>query len=261
LIHAILLGIASHPRIQKPGIEYPVASFGDNNEVLIEQFRAYGGYELENPGLCCSVYPSYSSRETKGSSPVSSRKRSIEFQDYTLGNKFEEGSLGLATYNIIVELTYQDLAFGPSYVINYDSISPLSTEHELETPHGYNLQIQTELNPAPPTGEETRPEGVQQNLASEVSILINPAEELLREYMDLMRIVLDDLPSIKPYAIRSTKVLSVDFPTSAWSRKNEDIYFHSAYLSWELTLYSPSNWRQVSFMPTRNISNTLEVLP
>jgi hypothetical protein len=70
LIHAVILGIASHPKIVNPGIFYPIQINGLNNEVKIEQFRAYGGYELENPALCCSVYPAYSSRVTKGSSPL-----------------------------------------------------------------------------------------------------------------------------------------------------------------------------------------------
>ena len=252
LIHAIIVGIASHPRIQKPGIYYPVADGGFETEVLIEQYRAYGGYELENPGLCCSVYPAYSSRATKGSSPlIVTRERSIKYEDYTLGNKTEEGAISWATYSVIVELTYQDVAFGPSQNVYYDILEPVDESYPLETPHGQNIRTHTGNEPNLQDNllsERPSPNGLQLKQGKKVEFLINPAEELLREYMDLIRLVLNDLPSIKPFLIKSSKVNSVDFPTSAWSRANTDIYFHSAYISWELTLFPPANWRQVYFM-------------
>lgn len=258
LIHAVIIGIASHPKIKNPGIFYPIQVEGSNSQILIEQYRAYGGYELENPGLCCSVYPAYSSRTTQGSSPlVVTKERSIKYTDYTLGNKFEDGAINFETYTIVVELTYQDVAFGPTYEIFYDSIDPIDPFRPLETPHGYNIEIKNNSTSNLDNNLQSNslsPNEIQLTQNNKVEFLINPAEELLREYLPLMKLVLDDLPSIRPYLIRTSRVTSVDFPTSAWSRSNPDIYFHSAYLTWELTLYPPTNFRQVSFLPPRQIT-------
>lgn len=265
LVHAAILGIASHPKITNPGIYYPIQIDGANNEVKIEQYRAYGGYELENPGLCCSVYPAYSSRATKGSSPlVVTKERSIKYEDYTLGRKFEEGSISFATYSLIIELTYQDVAFGPTQSIYYDMVNPTDGQIPLESPHGQNIEVK--YNDTPNLQDNllsTRLSnvGVQLDQSQRVEFLINPAEELLREYMELLRLVLDDMPTIKPYSIRSSRVTSMDFPTSAWSRANEDIYFHSAYISWELTIFPPTNWRQVNFIPPSVPSIDISISP
>ncbi|EKQ70396.1 hypothetical protein OsccyDRAFT_0683 [Leptolyngbyaceae cyanobacterium JSC-12] len=257
LVLGTIVALASHPRIQNPGIYY----IGSNTEEKIVSWRSYGGYELEEEGLVCSVYPAYSSRTTAGSAPPLGKQKSIQIEPYNLGSRMDASSLEQGTYNLIVELSYRDANLGEIVKLGYDFIQSTDGIPPLNTPHGTNVMPHegTSLNLASEdlTAFQAEPQGLQRQFQT-VEIKVSPAEELLREYTELLRLVLNDIPHIRPYTIRSSRVVTIDFPTSAWTRESEDLLFHTAYIHWELTLYPPGSWKDVYFMPVTSISATAQ---
>lgn len=257
LVLATIVGLASHPRIQNPGIYY----VGSSKEEKIVAWRAFGGYELEEEGLVCSVYPAYSSKTANGSPPPLSKQKSIQLKPYTLGTLGDSGSLEDGTYTLIIELSYRDANFGDALRVNYDQ---LRTQEGLPplTPHGLNVMAHDGLGLDLATDDleafQPNLEGISRTREG-LTVLISPAEELLREYTELIRLALNDLFIMRPFTVRSAQVTSIDFPTSSWSRKSEDILFHTAYLVWELTLYPPTHWKDIYFLPIQNLELTTEV--
>ncbi len=273
LCEATLVGIASHPRIKNPGIYYPIRQLGlPAEEIKVIKWRQGGGMEILEGELSCSVYPFFAARSLINGAPSQAREKSCTFKPYTLGGSTTAGEATVeATYQIVVELSYRDVAIGETRKIKY---AALETNEELFTPHYLNfapdasstLAIGGDVPGRFNRGEITPSETLQglrsldmptdhccppssRQAASvrplELEVEINPAELILQDYMDLMRLVLGDMRFILPYRTKSTFVKSIDFPTSSWSQNNENLVFHMAYLIWEISLYPPSSWQQL----------------
>ena len=257
LILATIIGIQSHPRIRKPNIFYPILQPGEEpQEVFIENWRDFGGIALEDPGLTCSVYPNHTARDTRRGRPEDGR--SIKYAPYTLGGPTDATSNDIAHYQLVVELAYQDERYGEG--IDFEYTEQDSLDMQLAN-HAYlnalNIDQYRSLEYESPFLAPDTPLPAVQSKPNSVTIRTNVGESILREYMDLIRLVLVDLPTLRPFSVRSSQLLCVDYPTSNWIRRNTDIYFHSAYLIWELTLYPPNSWKDIYFMPVKrvNISN------
>jgi len=236
LIWSTLAGLSSHPRIKKPDIFYPITEEeAEPERVYIERWKTYDGWELQEPGLTCSIYPKYSNKSSTTNTPDA---QTAEFTPYELG---KNGS-AKGVYNLIVQLHYQDVAINNVKTIPYYVVR--SPEGML-TPHGVNFLTGDSLQDKYSLREYNNKinnyvlNSYSYIEKSEIEIEINPAEEILREYLDLIRAVLDELRTILPWRIKSTRVKSYDFPTSSWSSKEENINFHLAYLEWEVTVFIP----------------------
>jgi hypothetical protein len=244
LIHAIIAAIASHKKLKNPGIYYP----NTTDEVLITRYRAYGGYDLDSPGLTLSVYPIYPSRLSKGSALSKGNYKSVEYVPTYLGSSQEFG-VDTATYTFIIDLTYLEGTFGETSKVKYQLaerfFDPLNST--MDSVHGTDINVQELSFSTYQEQQDTPRDGYQVN-NYEIEFDILPAEEILREYVDLLRLILNELPTIRPYLIRSSQVTNVNFPTSAWSRDSTDLLLHSAYLIWEVTSYAPRTLRDIFMM-------------
>ena len=248
LIWSILVGISTHPRIKEPKIYFPSISTDPQEleEIKINKWRTYDGLEVQNQDLTCSVYPLSSSKKLN---TITNEPESAIFEPYELGRK----GVKKATYKIIVQLYYTGIAINNSLTLPY---FVLKNESGVETPHGTNFAFSKD----PTLEEQTKFEkysrlvnGYKDNINSievdDLEIEINVGEEVLREYMDLLRIVLDDMPIILPWKIKSTQVKGYDFPTSSWSRDDPNVYFHTAYILWEICLYAPGSEEMSTMVP------------
>jgi hypothetical protein len=228
----------------------------------IASWRAYGGYELEVPGLTCSVYPAYTPHSIKGSAPPLTRQKSIELTPYTLGQRTDASFSYEGKYTLIIELSLQDPALGTTTTLSYDLLTMVDGLPPL-TPHGMNYAYHegTALNLSDTTLEDTQPLSIpdlgMQKTFHQLDIRVSPGEELLREWMELIRLALDDMPTIRPFTVRSSTVKAIDFPTSAWTRQATDLLFHSSYLVWELILFPPASWKDIYFIPASDINVNL----
>lgn len=258
IINSTIVGIAIHPAIKNPIIYYPVPELdGSKRPVRIERYRDYDGVELEEPGLTCSVFPFYSSRTLKTNPSPRLNDKSVSYEQYTLGPKTRAGSAVEATYRLIVQLNYQDVAINERINVPYHKLNTILTN---PIPHG--MQYITDENVI---DNINKFEGIDLDKAldtrephsfiehGEITVEINPGENILREYIDLIRIILDEMPTMVGWSIRSSEVKSIDFPTTSWLRTNTDVYFHSAWLLWELCIFAPTSWRDL------NIPSPLEL--
>lgn len=252
LVISTIVGLASHPRIQNPGIY----RLGSKTEEKVQVWRAFGGYELIEPGLVCSVYPAYSTKTPKGALPPLTSKKSVVLSPYTLGSLPETGSLEEGIYTLVVELSFRDPSFGEVIKVGYDQMQSIYPDVPPLTPHGMNVMAHEggQLNLATNDLEAYLPstEGLYREYKT-VNISVSPAEELLREYTELFRLALNDMPGLRPFSVRSANVIAIDYPTSAWSREATDLLFHIAYLVWEIKLFPPTHWKDIYFMPIHSV--------
>lgn len=241
LIWSTIAGISCHPKIKKPGIFNPAPNNnGEFEEIFIEKWRTFDGWELEDDRLTCSVYPKYSTKSSTTSTPSA---QSATFQPYELSEK----GTTLATYTLIVQLQLQDVAIGrePMTLPYYVAVS---NSGDMITPHGFNFVADEDVDLSDRQKLREFNDRVDEYIINEpkriersnVEVEINPAEEILREYMDLMRTVLSDLRTILPWSVRSTQVTDYDFPTASWSSNEPNVYFHIAYLEWEVRVFVPT---------------------
>jgi len=223
LINTTIVNIASHPLIKEPVVYYPIVTQGAEPEpVKIERYRTYDGIELIEPGLTLAVFPAYSSK-TFNTGFRSSLFNSVKLKPYTMGSKNTPGFLYEVTYYIAVALYYSDVSINNSITVNYlKQDNRVVIYDKSQTFHPPDLiDKYTDFLPEENTLE----------------IEINPAEDILRDYMDVLRIVLDDIPRLYPFSLRYTSVDTMDFPTTSWLRDNKDVYFHTSYLMWEVGGY------------------------
>lgn len=252
LVHAALVCIASHPRIQNPGIYHPIPDAnGKYQEIKIERWLDSGGLVLNNPspGMACAVYPAHTGRHVRRGGPSPSVERNMAsalFDTYTLGSK--RGGVESATYRLIVELSYQEVSYtGETAKIRYyQSHSWLQ-----DIQHAYRVLF-TDNPDYLGWADSPTTYGVQPIQAAnpdvfqvrEIEVEINAGEAILRDYVDLMRLVINDISVMRPFMTKPGQVTMYDLPTSNPLRVGENIFFHMAYLVWEIHCHVPSSWQE-----------------
>lgn len=221
IVYNTLAVIHNHPAIQNPIVKYPLPNFNNIQEpVKIERYRTYDGLELIEPGLTLSIFPRYGSALSSASSPYGGSLAS-EFKPYTLGAK-SEGSMYESTYYLTINLAYQDVALNNEKTLIYvkDKFNNVASDRE---------KLMSNSNDPFP-------------ISKELVLEINPAEEILRDYLEVIRLILESIDYYAPWSIRSSIITGMGFPSTSWSKDNKQIYFHQAYMNWELSTYAPTNY-------------------
>lgn len=221
LIYSLLTQIHNHPLIKNPPIYFPSSPNTKSEQAKITQYRTYDGKELIEPGLCLSVFPNYSS----DIEPVS-----VKYKPETMGPK-SPGFLYEVTYDIVIAIMYQAVSLNEEEVFRYVS----SKENN-------NKLIVINENTTLIDKKKITDNLLEEQLINDqtFTIQVNPGEEILRDYLDLIRLVLDDIPSLLPWNTRFSYTKGYNFPTTSWESKSENIYFHRAYLNYEISLFSPA---------------------
>jgi hypothetical protein len=236
LCRALINAIATHPLIKNPGIYYP-AIVGDRvstEPVRIEKWRLFGGIELIEPGLTLAVFPFHSSfKTTSASYSRSVTDKTMNFGD--VGNRSELGRSNYSTVGgvirIVIQLYYREASFDAPIKIKSDLVS--FTDITSITPHGEHVQLGDELG----TADLSSTEYAVEDHMLDVQIL--PGEEILRDYIPLLRYVIRDITELRPFSIRNPFVHVVDYPTSNWIREGENLIFHTAYIVVEYDISEP----------------------
>ena len=237
LCRALINAIATHPLIKEPGIYYPaiVGETAQTEPIRVSTWRLFGGLELIEPGLTLSVFPYHSGYKLK--SAVYSRliaDKSLHFDEKHKAAQL--GALGTAasagTMRIIVQIYYQDTTFNAPIQIRSDLVS--QSDLTTNIPHGELVQLKDEPQ------ESVLDDRVYfQTEESVLNVQILPGEEILRDYMPLLRHVVRDLPILHPFYHRNPNILYVDYPTSNWIREGENLVFHTAYMCIEYDIQEP----------------------
>lgn len=237
IINSTVVAINEHELIKNPPIYYPIPdSNGNEEQIKVARYRNFDGQELVEPGLTISVFPSR--KAASGSLPV-------QFKPYTLGSK-EGGFQYEVTLRLAVSVHYQDVALEQnsifSYTVSSDNYKVIN--HDNVTKKGAK-KILKNLN-----------ENFTQQKT--IAVEINPGEEIIRDYLFLLKYVLDANTLLLPWSIKSSEIESIDLPTTEWDKTSTNIYFHYGYLVWNLTLYLPGSLREITAPKVDTISTTLQ---
>lgn len=234
IVYSTIAAIASHPIIKNPPVYYPVTTrTKTEKQIKVNRFRAYDGIELIEPGLTISVFPAHAEKSDGGA---------VQFKPYTLGAQNTE-FLYQATYRLIISLAYQEVAIGEKTRVNY-----YQNHYYFPTEQPHGEQVVTEEYKQYLRQKDNRPLD-----KGSVVVEINPGEDILRDYLDIMKIVLDDIRHLPPWNIRSAQIVSYTFPTTSWLKQNTDVYFHTAYITWELVSFPPGSLRNLAMETPKDI--------
>lgn len=218
IIFTALATIRNHPNIVDPIVKSPVADqFGNFPTIPIVKYRNFDGIELPEGGLTLSIFPRYS----PGDHPYGGD--AATFNPVTLGNK-GLGAMYEVTYHLVVSLAYQDVALG-----NITQLSYVRSNNKDYYSSADKKKVQESTGDFPIIEES-------------FEIEINTAEDILRDYIEVIRFILESIERYVPWALRGNSVTSIGFPSSSWERDNPQIFFHKAYLQWDITTYSPTQF-------------------
>lgn len=235
IIYSAIAMIHNHRHIKNPIVTNPVPNAdGSFTPVPVDSYRNYDGIELLEPGLTIAVFPAFTAKTEKAAYSLSSMN-SAKFEVMQIGPKAKD-FLYEATYSLVIAVYYQEVAIGETKNIVY-----FSDDKD---------RIQVESKAALIGANRTyKNEGL--------TVEINPGEDIVRDYIDVLRLIIEEgsKGGLLPWSIRSSEVKAFDFPTSSWLRQSNDIYFHMAYLAWDISLYVPSHFPD-NYPPT----NTVETL-
>jgi hypothetical protein len=226
LIYSAIAAIYNHRFIKNPIVYSPIPdNRGNYQPVSINRYRTYDGKELIEPGLTLAIFPASSNR-AESSSYTNNPPNSATFTPFEIGKK-DSNYQYEGIYKFVVGLYYQEVAINETKDLIYYTLKNkpevIIEDRDIARERKANLWDAKKLN-----------------------IEINPGEDILRDYLDVLRLVIEelDVDGLLPWRVRGSQVTHFDFPTSSWSAKNENIYFHYAYLYWEISMYTPAIFKK-----------------
>lgn len=236
IVIAVLSGIATHPLVLEPPIYHPtdVDAFDNPLQMKIGKLRTYAGKELSDvSSLVLSVYPIPRSMEI-------GVKHSVMSEPYLIGNTHPGDYIDKCKFSLCVELHFFDPIFDAPIEVpvfqhrNYDH----STFHgdAMDYKDGQSLPLPFEELVTPPT--------ILENIDFTPTVSIIPAEEILRAYGSLLRNVIRDQDTFKPWNIRNPCVKWTDYMTTEiFESEDDNLIFHSLKLGIEIEFFETNNAR------------------
>lgn len=232
IIYTTLSIIHNHPAIKDPIVKSPVPDVNGNYlPIPIDRYRNYDGLELIEPGLTLSIFPRFSPAEKSYGDRLAT-----EYKPMTIGAK-RQGFMYESTYNLVIHLAYQEVALNETKQLVYaiDKYNNIASDPDLLKDHS--------KDPFP-------------KLAN-VPIEVNVAEDILRDYLEVIRIILEQIDYFAPWNLRGTSITGMGFPSTSWSQENKQIYFHQAYMNWEISTYAPATYEQPTLIRNIKIKSSL----
>lgn len=221
VVLALALAIQNHPLIK----EIPIFNVGtpageQPQRVVVNKFRTYSGLELPEQGLTVSVFP------TGGYTT----KASLELEHYTLGRPEPGDYSDRVKFRMTIRASITDADFDVPLSVSY-----FLSSDEAYGPFGRKFE---HVEPA------TQDEPVDATAAS--IIYVTPAEEMLRDFMTLIRYVIRDMDYFLPYGLRNPSILFTNYPSTATISQTqaENLLFHVAETVVEFDIYETNLARQ-----------------
>jgi len=225
---ALLMAILSHPIVQNANVLFP----GTATQILIDQGRLFGGPELIDPGLTLAVFPYHTSFDVVKGIPHSLSTASVLYASEKHGkhhNTFASTDTKQRGYyagiKLMVQLFYREPTYNGDLTINAEYVD--TTKDPTSPYFGYYFQYSDLLPPGvSPLNKRIKPFTIINSL--DVKIL--PGEEILTQWLDIIKYAIRDLKYLQPYAsLRNPVLIATDYPTSTWSAQDPNLIFHTAY--------------------------------
>lgn len=256
LRRSILMALLNHPYVENAEVYYPSDS-ATKKKVLIETGRLFGGIELIQPGLTLSVHPYHSSFDTKKGTPTSvlsstTTKYSVDSKDngVNIGSAESSDITYKACIRLVVQLYYRDGNYNSDLNLKGEVINQRSLTNN--TQFGYAFQY-SDLLPEGAKNLSDRSNKQIESILCKVQIL--PAEEILTQWLDILKYAVRDLKVLLPYTeVRNIVVTHSDYPTTTWTASNPNLIFHTAYHIIELEVYEAAPVPRFVFPPIQDIN-------
>lgn len=231
VVRSLLNAIATHPYVKNAQVYYPLVVGETDTPQLIPlvSYRTFAGSEYVEDGLTLAVYPP---------SPDMGVGRALTYKDMSLGKSTSNDYFVEATLRLIVHLYYREPTFNAPALLYSDVANDINDITD-KIPYGKILQYKEREVTDETLLEEQLPLDYfvkQQRL--EVNIL--PGEEIIRDWMTILRAAIRDLTELKPFAIRNPTIKFVEYETPNWEAPTKNLVFHSAFMLVEYSLYEPS---------------------
>jgi hypothetical protein len=226
---ALLMALLTHPYVKDTAVTYPDIGGRPQEPVAIKRGRLFGGPELIESGLTLAVYPYHSAYDPVVCTPTGLNGQSVLYPTAggTLGGvSRSSNSKGyLAQMRFIVQLYLRDTVYNAPTNIKASFQEPdVARDNSY---YGYNFQFEDDRLPEFDTLQSTKEFLVN---SSQVSVQVLPGEEILTQWLDIIKYAVRDIKVLRPFMnIRNPVVLTSDYPTSSWTTKPANLIFHTAY--------------------------------
>jgi hypothetical protein len=254
-VRALLSAILNHRDVRNPKIYYPVLQGNNPPEIVpITAALLTAGVELVNPGLTLAVYPAFSPFKAKTGAPDHRiQNKSISYQPRYLGQAKGPGYGEVATLRLTVQLYYRDASYRSPVTLKSKMVPESNVIYDPAKVPQFGRNIEFDDSPTLEIPNPQTPENLPQlptvQGPSTVPIFTFPGEEVLRDWMPLLRGVVRDIQILRPFNIRNPTILYVDYPTTNWRKDSEDLVFHTAYFVVEYDYTEPARPEDFNFPP------------
>jgi hypothetical protein len=230
-VRALLNAVANHRDVKNAEVYFPVL-VGDSaapQKVPLVSFRTFGGTEYIEDGLTLAIYP-----VTTGMG----LGNALVYRDRVLGNVVDPNYCVQAKLKLVVQLFYRETTYNAPLKLYSDS-SSLTKDIVRLLPYGELIKFKEDRLESTPLAEQLPLDRFVNENIIEVNVL--PGEEVLRDWMAILRGVIRDLPLLQPFAMRNPNITLVEYQTSNWLKPEiQNLVFHSAYMVVEYDLFEPA---------------------
>jgi hypothetical protein len=218
LVNALRDAVINHPLATGTQVTHPVT--GD--PVLIEKVRQFDGPEYESSGLTLSIFPYYLT-SGPGLQTTSTHNAALLYEVQYLGNSDSADATDKAVSHIILKLSY------PGYALYSQPTITVPANTAVGKPNYF---------------------GFRNGSTRSIDFQINPAEEILQDWLENLRLILRD-DYVRQFQgadfrISDCTVRAGVLNTPSWADK-ENVYYHSGYLILRITYYPPRNATEAIF--------------
>lgn len=211
LVYILFRYISRHPLIISPPVFHPLTG----ERVLISRYRLFNGIELL-PGLSCSIFPHYQD----GATPPEPNTTNVSalYEPHDLGTD----SYDRAVYHIVVKFFYSNMILG----------------NKVEDPNLIEVPLES----------ITYPDQIllTSNRTKTIELYINPGADILGNYLELLRLVIEDSTHKQSYYplidIKSFEMSFANLRSIPWEQKKE-VYFHEGEALIRLDGFVARTWR------------------
>lgn len=218
--------IVNHPLIINPPVFDPISG----KRVFIDRYKLFNGIEL-NTGLTCSIYAQYQDAPTPPD--PASKNVSALYMPHNLGPEGNDHAI----FHMCVKFHYANVILGNKS----EDASLIKVPAEAITDPSQILLTST--------------------ASKEVDLYINPGSDILGNYLELLRLVIED-PSHKIFyhpliEVDSIELIFTNLKAVPWDTK-KGIYFHEGEALIRIDSYVSRGWRNRFLNKVKDINLTLE---
>jgi hypothetical protein len=234
LYYSIYYFLVNHPLLNNGLVKHTLTG----EPVEVSQYRVgLGGFPV-NDGLTCSIYPLFDDNNLTSPATINA---SVLYNTYNLGVANEDE----AKYHFIIDYSYRS--------INVDGQNRVEDEALIKVPKNH-VVFPKDIGKV---NRETK----------EVDLYINPALDVVTQYIELTRLALEDTSHQWKFPLGNNvystlgrvEPIHINLPTIPW-QKGTSVLDTRGYLLIRLNGYMTRDWRKIWEFPLEDISLEVDLM-